>query len=335
MDWKAMLQPHYSQPIVSVTAKKLQSLWAGYGAVNALKVQLEGSPRTVQLIAKSVHPRPSSGISHERKVNSYRCEAEFYKNHAPGLIKATGLGAPTPLLVESTEAGWEFVLTDLSVDFPESSGCLDDQQVRAALDWLAAYHAYFWERPALPAGLQEQGSYWYLDTRRDEFAQIGRSWSDLKAVADKVDVRLKTSDNEFMTCIHGDMKSENLLFSSDGRRCAAYDFQYTGRSYGVRDIVYLFASSVDSSDLTSKADAHLDHYRSALAARLAELKGEAAAAEAMARYHPAVMRRHFDLALLDYVRFMAGWGMWGSGCDWATRRAKALLAQGVEQLLRD
>lgn len=128
LDWKTQLQPHYTQPILSVQAKKLQSLWAGYGAVNALKVQFDGAP-SVQLIAKSVHPQRSSGISHERKVASYRCEAEFYKQHAPALIKASGLGVPRPLVVESTAHGWEFVLTDLSMDFPESSGCLDDSQV--------------------------------------------------------------------------------------------------------------------------------------------------------------------------------------------------------------
>ena len=34
------------------------------------------------------------------------------------------------------------------------------------------------------------------------------------------------------TVIHGDFKSENVLFSADGRNCAAYDFQYCGDGCG-------------------------------------------------------------------------------------------------------
>ncbi|KXZ53981.1 hypothetical protein GPECTOR_6g901 [Gonium pectorale] len=202
--------------------------------------------------------------------------------------------------------------------------------VRSVLSWLASYHAYFWEQPT-PAGLQAQGSYWYLDTRMDEFGKISRSWADLKAVAHKVDERLKSPGSlEFMTCIHGDMKNENILFSADGTRCGVYDFQYTGRSYGMRDVVYLFASSVDSSDLESKEADYLSYYHAELTSRLTE--AGAASAAAAARYHTGVMKRHFDLALLDYVRFMAGWGMWGSGVQWATRRARSLLPR-VQELL--
>ncbi|GFR41607.1 hypothetical protein Agub_g2331 [Astrephomene gubernaculifera] len=135
------------------------------------------------------------------------------------------------------------------------------------------------------------------------------------------------------------MKNENLLFSADNSRCAAYDFQYTGRSYGVRDVVYLFASSVDSAVLDSKEAEYLSYYHSQLQERLLVIGGGSGAedgssgADAAARYHAGVMRRHFELALLDYVRFMAGWGMWGSGLDWAVRRAREVLPR-VQQLLR-
>lgn len=38
-------------------------------------------------------------------------------------------------------------------------------QAYAALEWLASMHACFWEQPT-PAGVWEQGCYWYLDTRQ-------------------------------------------------------------------------------------------------------------------------------------------------------------------------
>ena len=46
------------------------------------------------------------------------------------------------------------MLTDFSADL----------QARAALTWLAAFHAFSWERKR-PAGLWEEGCYWYLRTR--------------------------------------------------------------------------------------------------------------------------------------------------------------------------
>lgn len=125
-----------------------------------------------------------------------------------------------------------------------------------------------------------------------------------------------------------DMKHENLMFSADGSRCAAYDFQYTGCSYGMRDVVYLFTSSVRSDQLARYEQDYLAHYRECLAKELTQL----GRAEAAVRYDNAVMTKHLELAVLDYVRFMAGWGMWGSGLDWAVSRARVALPR-VEQLL--
>lgn len=124
------------------------------------------------------------------------------------------------------------------------------------------------------------------------------------------------------------MKQENLMFSADGTRCAAYDFQYTGCSYGMRDVAYLFTSSVRSDQLARYEHDYLAHYRDCLAQELTKL----GRAEAAVRYDNAVMTKHLELAVLDYVRFMAGWGMWGSGLDWAVARAREALPR-VEQLL--
>ncbi|EFJ50549.1 hypothetical protein VOLCADRAFT_88467 [Volvox carteri f. nagariensis] len=399
IDWTTQLQPHFQAPIASVKSRAIGSLWAGYGSVNSLQVQLKGQSSAVSLIVKDVRPPRGSGVSHERKMASYRVEEFFYKHVGPGLVSSTGLGIPRSLAIESSQSGFQFILTDLRAEYPHPApDSLDGnqpasflherlmrtlqppprkitwhlagstlafghaprpgfphrychasyrypsrlptnpnrytnhrKQVRAVLSWLATYHAYFWEQPT-PAGLQQEGSYWYLDTRREEFERIGPSWGALKAVAEQVAEQLKSpGSSEFKTCIHGDMKNENLLFTKDGARCAAYDFQYTGRSYGVRDVVYLFASSVDSSNLDATEDEYLSYYHSELLDRLI-LKGEPGI-EAACRYRPEVMRRHFDLSLLDYVRFMAGWGMWGSGVDWAVRRARALLPH-VGQLLQ-
>ena len=67
----------------------------------------------------------------------------------------------------------------------------------------------------------------------------------------------------------------------------------------------------------------LAHYHASLTARLDALgKGAAAAAYTLGRVLPA----HYDLAIVDYCRFMAGWGFWGAG-RYARARCEAALAR--------
>lgn len=182
--------------------------------------------------------------------------------------------------------------------------------------------------PHPPTSLWDQGCYWHLDTRQQEFSSMPRSWSDLRSVAGRIDAVLKgqkadgTTADRHQTLVHGDFKSENLLWNADGQ-CCAYDFQYTGRGFGVRDVAYMLASSVDIDVLEQDGcEELLQHYHSRLLQQLDKVgKGDAAQ-----RYSLDVMRSHFDLCIVDYVRFMAGWGMWGNA-EWASDRARAVLTR--------
>ena len=73
--------------------------------------------------------------------------------------------------------------------------------------------------------MQSQGSYWYLDTRVEEFNNMkgGR----LKLAAKALDLRLKGDhkSNRHMTIIHGDPKAANFNFSNGKeKKCVMYDF---------------------------------------------------------------------------------------------------------------
>lgn len=96
-------------------------------------------------------------------------EATFYQHIAPRLQHSPACSVPRPLLVQSSLSSrgggaLVLVLTDLRPQFPRHSGSLDLEHTQAALAWLAAFHAAFWEQP-LPEGVWEEGSYWHLDTR--------------------------------------------------------------------------------------------------------------------------------------------------------------------------
>ena len=53
----------------------------------------------------------------------------------------------------------------------------------------------------------------------------------------------------------------------------------------------------------------------------------AAAARAVEQYSFEVLQEQYRLAMCDYVRFMAGWGFWGSAASWAAARARQFLPE--------
>jgi hypothetical protein len=249
------------------------------------------------------------------------------------------------------QVGWQVQCPGQCHIVPTSSACpvaagyrrcggLDELQAKAALSWLAAFHAACWGADAEQLGLWPEACYWHLATRQDELAEMGRDWRHLQAPAPELDRRLRESP--WRTLCHGDFKTENLLFSSgsggSSLQCAAYDFQYVGGGCGTKDVVYLLCSGVQARLLQAPAgeEALLRHYHSELLAGLAATAAApqgsgvgcpAAAARAVEQYSFEVLRQEYRLAMCDYVRFMAGWGFWGSAASWAAARARQFLPE--------
>jgi hypothetical protein len=187
------------------------------------------------------------------------------------------------------------------------------------------------------------GGYTYLATRRKEYANLAEDYeSEWRKALTERPSSTETSIAELVanflappvsgsspienyeTLIHGDVKSENLFTSTSGKEVAFYDFQYTGLGLGVCDLAKLFTCSVPLSMLV--ADQHIPH----------ELTLQEGERKLLSRYWTRlqdVSRKdydwstfvlHWEIALVDWLRFQASWGFWGN-TEWLEARVRSIL----------
>lgn len=118
------------------------------------------------------------------------------------------------------------------------------------------------------------------------------------------------------------------------------------------DLVYFLGTSVQSSLLKTEEDEHallklwLDVFQSTSHASLPghnsqnpresgefEKEGTYSDTSTEAEYDWETLWRHWELSILDWYRFMAGWGFWGND-RWVEKRAKEIIESGrVERLV--
>lgn len=268
-------------------ATRIQSLWGGCG--DLLRVSLRGGTAE-SVVLKSIRlpsPSPHERVSHERKRRSYLVEAAFYRQWArrcpPEARVPAGLGERF-----DDERGM-LLLEDLDgAGYPERRPARRGRELDACLDWLAAFHATF--LGAAPEGLWPVGTYWQLETRREELERMADR--ALAGAADELHRALRGA--RFQTLVHGDAKPANFCFTPGGDTAAAVDFQYVGGGPGVRDVAYLLHGA--PADLVAHG---LDRYLAGFTARLSNEVDAAAAAEEC--------RALFPVATRDFERFLSGW----------------------------
>lgn len=187
------------------------------------------------------------------------------------------------------------------------------------------------------------GGYTYLATRLTEYNRLSNDPHDewngpitapidregvsiAQAVAAYLAPRLSewSPTEDYQTLLHGDVKSENLFTSTSGSEVAFYDFQYTGLGLGVCDLAKLFTCSVPLSMLV--VDDHIPQ----------ELKMQRGEKEVLRRYWKrlketagreydwAIFVQHWEVALVDWLRFQASWGFWGN-TEWLEARVRSIL----------
>jgi len=292
-------------------------LWGGFGsAIHITLVSPDDGEGDVRCVLKRITPGKGRGIGHRRKVESYLYEAQFYQEFSPP--PAAYFPNPIAISVQKESNSVLILLEDLLPQYPESLDGYEGDSIESTIRWLAGFHAFHYEGEGSTIH-DRQGSYWYLDTRPNEFENLrGQArWRRLERCARALSERLKTAgrpERKHRTLLHGDAKAANFLHTSDETACAAYDFQYVGSGYGEQDLVMLLVSSAAYMDEETEKE-YLASYNEALC----ELCPKARESHTL-----EICTMHYELALLDYVRFMAGWGMWGND-EYAVRRANQIL----------
>ena len=245
----------------------------------------------------------------------------------------------------------------------EKRAALSYKQALSALDWLSNFHGFWWSRvedldrsklvlPPFEQAKREtpssnsvwlNGGYTYLATRQSEYQNLvhdpDSEWSAAltrpvadrnQSIAELVAAFLapstssKTPIDRYQTLIHGDVKSENLFTNTPGDQVAFYDFQYVGLGLGVCDLAKFFTCSVPLEMLVLSEEVPevlaMDEGEKALLEKYwSNLKSFGGR-----EYDWGLFVRHWETALVDWLRFQASWGFWGN-TEWLEARVRSIL----------
>lgn len=242
-----------------VETESVQRLWSGYGEI--VRIYLKGGiypsiiVKDIQLPKPQHHPRGwNTDHSHNRKLKSYQVESCWYQNFAKQTTRECRV--PEVFKVLNTSTQIVLIMEDLNASgYVErlSPDAVSLHQAKACLTWLACFHANFMNRPG--EGLWPIGTYWHLDTRPDEYEQMGNL--PLKNAAKSIDKELREA--RYQTIVHGDAKLANFCFSNENE-VAAVDFQYVGRGCGMKDVAYFISSCFHEEEIELYEKPLLDHY---------------------------------------------------------------------------
>lgn len=281
------------------SATAMQELWGGQGSL--LRVS-SNSPRHSSCVLKLVtpdreaqHPRGWSGQrSYERKAQSYRVERYWYEHYANRCHARCKV--PTSLGTHADEHASFILLEDLSPTFPALCSQLTISEVQVCLKWLAEFHANFLADSG--EGLWEEGCYWHLSTRPDEFAAMEAG--PVKEAAELLDQKLKGA--RFQTLVHGDAKVANFCFNETMSEVAAVDFQYVGRGCGMKDVAYFLGSCLSDTQCAANETQLLNHYFLCLHTAIDN------ALDAQSKQQLEEEWRYlYPIAWTDFYRFLLGW----------------------------
>jgi hypothetical protein len=295
-DWTAWVLQHTGALRV-VGSSPIQTLWGGYGEL--LRLRLEGGARRSVILKRVLPPEHGrASTSDLRKRRSYEVEQAWYRGGSSLCDERCRVAGC--LGQESWADGSLLLLEDLGEAGFHPHRPPRRRHLQQGLSWLARLHARYLGQA--PDGLWDQGSYWHLETRWEEWHRMPAGL--LKESARALDGRLRRA--RYQTVVHGDAKPSNFLWGASEERAAAVDFQYVGRGCGMRDVAYFLDSCLDEHGCEAEGAEWLERYFADLREHLGELGfPEAGAVE-------QEWRALYPVAWSDFQRFYQGWGRGGA-----------------------
>ena len=293
-----------------ISSTLIQELWSGYGEL--CRVELASEKHSSVIVKHIKLPQPNkhpkgwlTDISHQRKLISYQVEVSWYQQYV-NKNENTACPIPKSLFVEKSPNEILLVLEDLqTLGFDYLPQAVTNTEINTALRWLAHFHIqHLLQDPnAIPEGLWPCGTYWHLDTRPDELAVLNDQ--PLKLAAVKIDAALKQCP--FQTIVHGDAKLANFVFSQDGKRVAAVDFQYVGKGCGMKDVIMLLSSAVPPEECEQRCPELLENYFTYLQKAVQLHNSNETNNPIDFHQLEKAWRALYCLAWADFHRFLKGW----------------------------
>ncbi|KAH0478956.1 MAG: hypothetical protein KVP17_001384 [Porospora cf. gigantea B] len=287
----------------------ISSLWQGYGHVYRVGLHSGRS-----LVVKHIHVTGARDPKTATRLKSYDVEVSALG----GLVRA---GPMLPELVGvywASDGAMYICMSDLLSTCPLST--VRDEAASVVRN-LAIFHAANVNSDVLE-DLWTYGTFWALDKRQAELEIMEGQWRNflrecgdghglnkllakrLRIAAPAIFKRLTgvdspltpsmgraSSQNPRWTAVHGDCKSENMLFGT--KSMGVYDLQWSGGGLGVQDLVYyLHCNCEDVAEHEGTLTRlYLDTFVQSHP------------------YPPTDFQYDFEVALLDLVRFMLGFRM--------------------------
>lgn len=231
-------------------------------------------------------------VSHQRKARSYQVERTWYTKYAVRCNEDCRVASCFGVK-EDSKSCW-MLLEDLANSGFHPSPYPTAAQTREGLRWLAHFHSEFLKNDI--CDLWEQGCYWHLDTRQEEYQRMPPG--PLKDLAHSLDNHLKSA--RYQTLVHGDAKPPNFCWTPDNQ-VAAVDFQYVGRGCGIRDVCLFLERSLLREARAEVGESWLELYFAFLKEAMEE--DERDGFEDLEQE----WRQLFCIAWSDYSRFRQGW----------------------------
>jgi Phosphotransferase enzyme family len=211
-----------------------------------------------------------------------------------------------------TKRRYALLLEDLGADTTvyDMAHPPSDDQLGAVLDVLAAVHAAFWLDDSLdgnavfrPIVTTTPGLYQTVGRKRC-LALARDRWSawmtehHVELINDAID-RFPSdvaAINEKLTLIHGDPRSDNILFGDDGR-VVLLDWALAGHAHPGFDIGYLLSSCVDNGRMGA-LDGLVSRYVAALTAHGVDIDGADLRSVVAASYRSLAVQQLMSVAVL-------------------------------------